>query len=125
MGTHSDVPQAFIQSMMDTNVFVELPKGITVKQLIGERGKPRRGKANSRALRLVRSLYGLKQAGQLWNKELNNFLTELGFQRCDCDSFLDRFVEGNRFVLFASEIDDLAITGNHDEQIEKLHLALK
>ena len=27
---HSDVPQAFIPSMMDTNVFVELPKGITV-----------------------------------------------------------------------------------------------
>ena len=65
---HSDVPQAFIQSMMDTNVFVELPKGITVKQLVGEQGKPRRGKASSRALRLVRSLYGLKQAGQLWNK---------------------------------------------------------
>jgi hypothetical protein len=122
---HSDVPQAFIQSMMDTNVFVELPKGITVKQLVGEQGKPRRGKASSRALRLVRSLYGLKQAGQLWNKELNNFLTELGFQRCDCDSCLYRFVEGNRFVLLASEVDDLVITGNHDEQIEKLHLALK
>jgi hypothetical protein len=72
----------------------------------------------------VRSLYGLKQAGQLWNKELNNFLTELGFQRCDCDSCLYRFVEGNRFVLLASEVDDLVITGNHDEQIEKLHLAL-
>ena len=122
---HSDVPQAFIQSMMDTNVFVELPKGITVKQLVGEQGKPRRGKASSRALRLVRSLYGLKQAGQLWNKELNNFLAELGFQRCDCDSCLYRFVEGNRFVLLASEVDDLVITGNHDEQIEKLHLALK
>ena len=68
MVLHSDVPQAFIQRMMDTNVFVELPKGITVKQLVGERGKPRRGKASFRALRLVRSLCGLKQAGQLWNK---------------------------------------------------------
>ena len=112
---YSDVPQAFIQSMMDTNAFVEWPKGITVKQLIGERGKPHRGKANSRALRLVRSLYGLKQAGQLWNKELNNFLVELGFQRCDCDSCLYRFIESSRFVLLASEVDDLVITGNHDE----------
>ena len=70
-------------------------------------------------------MYGLKQAGQLWNKELNNFLTELGFQRCGCGSCLYRFVEVNRFVLLASEVDDRVITGNHDEQIEKLHVALK
>ena len=63
---HSDIPQAFCQSPIDTEITVKLPKGITVK-----------GQSSSKVLRLLRALYGLKQSPQLWNKHLNHQLTQL------------------------------------------------
>ena len=53
---HSDIPTAFIQSNLDSQI-LKLPP-------VQEDGK------HYTAVRLMRALYGLKQSPQLWNKLL-------------------------------------------------------
>ena len=113
---HSDIPQAFCQSPIDTEITVKLPKGITVK-----------GQSSSKVLRLLRALYGLKQSPQLWNKHLNHQLTQLGFKRAHGDTCLYHYYDpsDNRSLFVATEVDDLVITGDHVEKLAELKSALE
>ena len=65
----ADVPQAFIQSLIDTETYVRTPAGVSFD------ARHKDGKYKSGVVRLLRALYGLKEAPQLWNKELNRILT--------------------------------------------------
>ena len=72
---HSDIPQAFIKSLIDTDIWLKLPNGV----------KFRDGKGNAHQIvKLVRSLYGLRQSPQLFNKELNRFMHTEGFVLYSC-----------------------------------------
>ena len=62
---HVDIPQAFVQSKIDAPVYLQLPNGVTVDKRHTD------GRYDSRVVKLLRALYGLKQSPQLWNKELN------------------------------------------------------
>ena len=57
---------AFLHGYIDEEVYMIPPAGYT-KALHGQ------------VCRLKRSLYGLKQASRMWNKELTKFLKSLGF----------------------------------------------
>ena len=48
---HFDVEQAFVQSKLDEDVFLRLPRGF--------------GRLSGKVVRLKKSLYGLKQASRL------------------------------------------------------------
>ena len=64
------------------------------------------------ALRLIRTLYGLKQSGREWWKVLGEALLELGFTRCDNEWGLyilrDKKHNGPTALLLAN-IDHLVI----------------
>ena len=55
---HGDVPQAFLRSSMDTDVYVQLAKGISLLDKVT--GKPH--DADGSVLKLRRALYGSKQS---------------------------------------------------------------
>ena len=115
----ADVPQAFIQSLIDTVTYIQTPAGVSFD------ARHKDGKDKSGVGRLRRALYGLKQAPQLWNKELNRVLTnELGFTRAESDSCMYHFHDDNGFVLLVTEVDDLLITGTNQAKIIQLHQAL-
>ena len=61
---HFDVDQAFVQSHLDENVFLRLPK--CCGQLAGK------------VVRLNKRLYGLKQASRTWHAHLMTCLQRLG-----------------------------------------------
>ena len=112
---HVDIPQAFVQSKIDTPIYLQLPDGITVD------ARYPNGKYDNRVVRLLRALYGLKQSPQLWNKELNRILTDVhGFTRSTSDSCLYYCKNPNngKFVLLVAEVDDLVITGSDEEKIQ-------
>ena len=71
---HSDIPQAFIQSDLDSKQsYMDLPKGISLRDTDGKLHT---------TVKLKRALYGLKQSPQLWSKALNKFfIQECGFTR--------------------------------------------
>ena len=60
-----DVEQDFVQSKLDKDVFLRLPRGC--------------GRLSGKVVRLNKSLYGLKQASRSWHAHLTTCLKILGF----------------------------------------------
>lgn len=74
-----------------------------------------------RVCRLNKAVYGLKQAGRVWNKKLDGFLTSLGFKCSRCDPCV--YVKEG--MIIAVYVDDLLIfyrnTAELDATRSKLH----
>ena len=62
------------------------------------------------ALRLDRSLYGLKQAGRLWHQFLEEKLHELGFEQSLTDSCIFYKIHRKNAILLGVYVDDLLET---------------
>ena len=119
---HMDVPQAFIRSFVDAEIYVRLPKGVNIMAL-NDMGKRVPLEKANKVLRLLKSLYGIKQAPQLWNKELTRFLGTIGFQRLESESSVYVKHDGAHWSLILAEVDDLIITSTKSESITELHKA--
>ena len=76
---HFDVDQAFVQSDLEEDVFLQLPKGC--------------GDLSGKVVRLNKSLYGLKQASRTWHAHLTTCLKILGFEQCMTDVCVFRLIE--------------------------------
>ena len=73
-----DVKSAFLNGMLQKEVYVEQSKGFV---------DPHRP---NDVYKLKRALYGLKQAPRAWYDRLTAYLTEHGFKRRSADTTLDR-----------------------------------
>ena len=71
---------------------------------------------SGRSCLLIRSLYGLKQAGNVWNQELNRVLEEIKFiqLRTDYCCYIRR--EGDDFTILLVWVDDFISILTTDEQ---------
>ncbi|KAG5891646.1 hypothetical protein JTB14_001816 [Gonioctena quinquepunctata] len=96
-----DVPTAFLNGVMTTEVFMKAPEGL---------------KTESKYLNLNRALYGLRNAPKCWNIKFNQVMTKLNFKRSDYDYCL--YTKNDVYlVLF---VDDGLITGPEDQVQELL-----
>ena len=102
---HSDIPQAFIQSDLDSKQsYMDLPKGISLRDTDGKLHT---------TVKLKRALYGLKQSPQLWSKALNKFfIQECGFTRAKSETCLYYKHQDGKFIILLCEVDDLVYTGD-------------
>ena len=114
LGLHTaqvDYVAAFVQADIDTEVYVEMPKGFA------QPGK---------VLRLKKSLYGLKQSSRNHYQNLKSKLEDLGFTTCDSDPCLfisDKviaLVYVDDTLLFARDPNDIdaVITGLRDRNMD-------
>ena len=78
-----DVENAFVQSKLDEDVFLRLPRGY--------------GSLFGKIARLNQSLYGLKQ----WYAHLPSCLKTLGFRKCLADACVFSLVEEGRVAIIA------------------------
>lgn len=102
-----DVKSAFLNGVLDNDVFIEQPKGYVVK---GEEGK---------VLKLKRALYGLKQAPRAWYSRIDAYFREKGFARCPHEYALYVKMDKNGDSLFVClYVDDLIFTGNNPSLFE-------
>ena len=65
---HFDAEQAFVQSNLEEDVFLRLPRGC--------------GNMSVQVVRLNLSLYGLKQASRSWQSHLLTRMRTRGFEQC-------------------------------------------
>ena len=65
-----DVKSAFLNGLLEEEVYVEQPEGYAVK---GQEEK---------VLRLRKALYGLKQAPRAWNTRIDKYFLENDFTKC-------------------------------------------
>ena len=113
-----DVSNAFLNGKLTEKIYIEQPHGFAVGQ--------------NKICRLTKSLYGLKQAANVWNQELEHILTnQMHFTQIVSDSvvFVRNTDQGK--VIVGGHVDDLLVlapTNDHLDQFGKelaSHLKIK
>ena len=113
---HSDIPLAFVRAATDADLWIELPPGVEYVD--------RKTGLHTRILKLLKGLYGLKQSALNWSRLLHQFLIDLGYAQAAKDQCIYYIDSPTGFVIIATAVDDLIITGSDTDAIEKLRLAL-
>ena len=76
-------------------------------------------------LKFQRNLYGLKQAGRLWNNLLHAQLLDIGNTRCKTNLFLYFKRKGCDIAIVGVYVDALLVTATNPQLFEDLLTSLK
>ncbi|KAE8889350.1 hypothetical protein PF007_g14784 [Phytophthora fragariae] len=115
---HGDVPSAYVKADKEEGleIYLYIPDGMEIPdELLALLGVKHKGQL---ALRLIKSLYGLKQAGRLWNRLLHKILVKLGFCQCYTDSCLYYKRDAGGVTLVGVYVDDLVVTGTSNVRVD-------
>jgi uncharacterized protein YihD (DUF1040 family) len=107
-----DVEAAFLNALVDTDVYIELPEGLMEHHL--KKYHPTlRFDIYDTIIKLKRAQYGLVQSPRLWMNTFAKLLTKLGLVQCKTDPCLFTLHDelGNLLALVAVYCDDSIITG--------------
>jgi hypothetical protein len=91
---------------------MDLPRGMETKY----------GNSKMHVLKLLKNLYGQKQAGRVWNQFLTKGLTEIGFKQ---SSKVDECVFFRNDMLFIVYIDDGIFASPSQKAIDQAIKELK
>ena len=108
-----DVKTAFLNSKIDETIYMKFPKGYTQKD-------PRKN-----CLRLLKGIYGIKQAARLWNKDITPNIIGAGLTQSQYDECLFYTNRNGKMTLLLLWVDDICIFSNDDEMMKKLTSMLK
>lgn len=70
--------------------------------------------------KLKKAIYGLKQAPRAWYDKFSMFLIDFGFKCSFPDPSLFIYHHGSTVIYLLLYVDDMILTGNDDQLIEKL-----
>lgn len=103
-----DVKSAFLNGLLEEEVFVGYPHGFVVKD------------QELKFYKLKKALYGLKQAPKAWNKKIDGFLKDVGFKKCVSEHgvYVKTDTNDGVIILFLY-VDDLLITRSNKKCISK------
>jgi hypothetical protein len=111
-----DVMTAYLYGSLDSNIYMKVPDEISVPNTNANH--------NMYCVKLVKSLYGLKQSGRMWYNRLKEFLLNKGYSNSDdCPCVFIR-KSSTDFCIISIYIDDLNIIG-HAKDIDEAHNHLK
>jgi hypothetical protein len=113
-----DVSNAFLNGKLTEKVYLEQPHGFTVGQ--------------NKICKLTKSLYGLKQAANVWNQELEHILTsQMHFTQIVSDSVVFVRTSDQVKVIVGGHVDDLLVLAPTDDHLDQFgkelasHLKIK
>ena len=109
-----DVCTAFLNGILEDEIYMKQPEGFVE---VGPEGR-------QLVCRLLKSLYGLKQAGRIWYQLLHDFLTRQNFTRCHKEYCIYIQRDGDTVTIIVVYVDDLTIVGSSVAQVQKLKDAL-
>jgi hypothetical protein len=70
-----DVTIAYLYESLDSDIYMKVPDGISILNMHANHNMDR--------VKLVKSLYGLKQSGRMWYNPLKEFLLNKGYSNSD------------------------------------------
>ncbi|CAN1146609.1 Retrovirus-related Pol polyprotein from transposon TNT 1-94 [Linum perenne] len=113
-----DVSNAFLHGDLEEEVYMTLPPGISTSSST----KPQ-------VCKLLKSLYGLKQASRRWFVKLTDALKFEGFKQSGADHSVFTYTTAAAIVVLLVYVDDILLAGNDLTVIEgvkqKLHKHFK
>ncbi|GJT98308.1 ribonuclease H-like domain, reverse transcriptase, RNA-dependent DNA polymerase [Tanacetum coccineum] len=104
---HLDVKSAFLHGDLKEEVYVTQPEGFIKRE------------DNGKVYRLIKALYGLRQAPRAWNIKLDNTLKSLDFKKCALEQAIYTKTSRDSTLLIGVYVDDLIITGTPRKEIDK------
>ena len=112
-----DIVTAFLYSLIDKKIYVKIPEGYDlVKKGINR---------NLYVLKLLRGIYGLKQAGYLWGDELKSAPVEIGFKQSTFDPGLYLYRDNQELLIMTVFVDDILIASTSDKLRKRVEDHLK
>ncbi len=104
---HVDFDTAFLNSEVEEEVFMSIPPELNIEEEAVELGVL---SSDSRlCLKVKKSIYGMKQAGRNWNKDVDKLLKDIGFVPVFGDPCLySRTMDGERMIV-GLYVDDIAL----------------
>ena len=114
-----DINNDFLHGDLDEGVYMDLPPDFHSK---GESSTSTY--ATPLVCKLVKSIYGLKQASRQWNAKLSATIMQLGFKQSQADHSLFVYSNGSSFTALLVYVDDMIITGNDSACVAKLKILL-
>ena len=113
---HGDIPNAYVHATLNFVLMMEIPAGIFYgEEILKSFGVT---KQNQLVFKLKKSLYGLKQAGRLWNELLNDHLVKIGFVRSFTDPCLYYKRDQDGLTIVGVYVDDLLVTGTAQARVD-------
>lgn len=102
-----DVQNAFLHGDLEEEVYMSLPQGF-------------RRQGETKVCRLLKSLYGLKQASRQWFAKFSTALIDDGFIQSKTDYSLFTRSRDQQFTIVLVYVDDIIVTGNNETDIRHL-----
>jgi hypothetical protein len=92
-----DIDSAYLNGIIDTKVYMKQPEGFV------DSSQP------NAVWLLHKGLYGLKQAGNLWNATIHAYILELRFKRVDGDLCIYLKEENGTQIIISLHVDDFFV----------------
>ncbi|CAL2229031.1 unnamed protein product [Prunus armeniaca] len=108
-----DVKSAFLNGVLQEEVYVEQPKGFVVK------GK------EEKVYNLHKALYGLKQAPRAWYGDIDNYFPQCGFKKSLSEPTLYIKARGEDILIVSIYVDDIVYTGSCKSMLEEFKEDMK
>jgi hypothetical protein len=110
-----DIGGAFLEGLNDVELYVYLPKDVTPDSMFPLR------------YRVIKSLYGEKQAPKIWNDFFNGVLTsKMSFRRCPIDPCLYiRNYGENEYVMVSIHVDDGLVVATSTNLLDEFYKELR
>ena len=106
---HMDVSNAFLNSKLDSEVFMTQPETFSNNNLV---------------CKLNKSIYGLKQSSECWNFNLDAFIKQQGFSQSNADACIYTKTTSSDLFVVAVYVDDIIIASKSMNEISKLKSSL-
>jgi len=112
-----DIKGAYLNGELNANevLYMHHPPGYKVPN------------AGTRVLRLIKTLYGLKQSGRRWYQKLTSVFIKLGFKQCAVDQavYYRVVVVKGKLTIVVVHVDDCSIVATTLRLIEELKAGLR
>ena len=101
---HCDIKTAFLNGIIKEEIYMEPPEGLNIK--------------NNKVCKLIKSIYGLKQAARSWNEISNDVLISLNFKRSDYDNCLYTVKNDTETTFLLIYVDDFLIASSDPKRVK-------
>ncbi|KAM1099314.1 hypothetical protein TB2_005809 [Malus domestica] len=108
-----DVKSAFLNGVLQEEVYVEQPEGFAVKD------------KEDKVYKLHKALYGLKQAPRAWYGEIDSYFSQCGFKKSLSEPTLYIKVRGEDILFVSIYVDDIVYTGSCKPMLEEFKEDMK